>query len=107
MVITTCDSCGAEIVFANSGSTGRPMPIDAHPAAGGNIRLEERDRPLPPLAHVIGATIDLLAQDDDGVRYISHFATCPNAKEWRRKGRPVSKEKLATPGPKRWRTDHR
>lgn len=107
MMITTCDSCGAEIIFANSGSTGKPMPIDAEPvAAGGNIRLEERDRPLPPLAHVVGATIDMLT-DDDGTRYRSHFVTCPNADEWRSRGRPMSAERLATPGPKKYRTMRR
>lgn len=104
--LTTCDSCGADILFANSATTGKPMPIDALPVTDGNIRLEQRARPMPPLAYVCGATLDMLA-DDDGTRYKAHFATCPNADEWRRRGRPMSKERLATPGPKRWRTMHR
>lgn len=107
MMFTTCASCGADILFANSAATGKRMPIDAGPVEGGNIRLEPRPRPLPPLAHVIGPTLDLFNSDDDGTRYVSHFATCPNAATWRARGRPMSAEQLATPGPTRHRTMHR
>jgi len=56
------------------------MPLDAEPVAGGNVKLTAGD---PPLAHVVGATIDLLDPDDDGVRYMPHHATCPDVERWR------------------------
>jgi hypothetical protein len=51
------------------------MPIDAEPVAGGNVELEEVDA-VVTLAHYV-------EPEPDVERYISHFATCPQAKDWR------------------------
>lgn len=104
--VTNCASCKAPIIWSLDHKTGKRCPIDAEPLAGGNIRLTEREH-MPPASAVVGAAIDLFDPTDDGVRYYSHFVTCPNAKDWRKRGRPMTKEQLDTPGPKRWRTDHR
>lgn len=99
-----CVSCTAEIFFTLDVNTGRKCPIDAEPVPAGNIRIFDGN---PPHSQVVGATVDLFDTTDDGVRYVSHFVTCPNAPDWRKHGRPMSAEQLATPGPKRWRTMHR
>lgn len=70
------------MVWVVAEATGSRMPIDAEPAAGGNLRLRAGD---PPTVAVVGPTIDLLDPDDDGTRYLSHFATCPHADEHRRR----------------------
>lgn len=78
-----CRSCGARIFFAASAETGKRMPIDAEPVAGGNIRIITAEPAPMPLARVVGAVIDLFDETDDGMRYVSHFATCPEADFWR------------------------
>jgi len=77
--IVHCRSCLAEIVWANS-ERGNRMPIDAHPVAGGNLRVIRH--PIPTVL-VVGPTIDLFDPDDDGTRYVAHFTTCPDADEHR------------------------
>lgn len=61
------------------------MPLDVEPRADGNIEL----RPQPPHGNVIAVyvtpgegTADMFAHP---VRYVSHFATCPDAKKHRKK----------------------
>lgn len=82
MKASTCRSCGAPIVWAVTEATGARIPIDAEPAPDGNLRVRPGE---PPKAAVVGATIDLLDPEDDGTRYLSHFVTCPNADEHRRR----------------------
>jgi hypothetical protein len=74
-----CKSCNAPIFWART-DKGRAMPLDLKPVAGASII-------------VTGPTTDLRAHvlkdgevDHGFVRYTSHFATCPQAKQHRRKG---------------------
>lgn len=78
--MSLCRSCGAEIRWATT-FAGESMPVDAHPAADGTVRLWQ-DGPFLR-ADVRGATIDLLDPTDDGVRHMPHWATCPHADSWR------------------------
>lgn len=73
-----CRSCGAPIRWTIS-AKGRRLPIDPEPSPDGNITLEDRGQYREPraVAHTVKAP--------DVVYYISHFATCPDAKKWRRK----------------------
>jgi len=78
--MSTCKSCGAEIVWC-IGSKGGRMPVDANPNPGGNLTIvEDHANPtLPPRAMPV--------PPDAGVgtpRYKSHFATCPSADQHRR-----------------------
>lgn len=75
-----CSSCRAPIVWTHT-TSGERMPVDPEPVAGGNIRLTTAHGTL--LASVVGSTIDLFDQSDDGIRYQSHFASCPDAADWR------------------------
>jgi hypothetical protein len=60
--------------------SGKSIPLDAEPVAHGNIRLVDNR------AVVVGVgTLDLLDATDDGVRWVSHFVTCPDRDKWRRR----------------------
>lgn len=82
-----CRSCGREIEWAYTES-GRHIPVDPEPVVGGNITLDKSSRPFE--AHIIKRGQDFtreLALWDGGDkehRYISHFATCPDASYWRK-----------------------
>lgn len=78
-----CGSCGAAVVWTTTGK-GKSMPVDAEPVVGGNIRLTQRTYPLGPLATVCGPLPLELEADDDGIRYLSHFVTCPHSAQHRR-----------------------
>lgn len=79
-----CSSCQAPIVWCTTYATGARMPLDPDPVIGGNVRVLDLHRD-PPLVKVTGAAIDLFDEQDDGTRYVSHFVSCPNADEHRRK----------------------
>lgn len=78
-----CRSCGASVVWVETEATERKtpklMPLDAdtdgQPLAGvnGNLAIVGK---LPSGTPIVRVT--------NGGPYLSHFATCPNAKEWRR-----------------------
>lgn len=75
-----CRSCGAPIFWAKPVGGGSFMPIDADPVAeGGNIAI------VDGAAQVFRGTLLEPPLPEGAPRYVSHFATCPDAKEWRRK----------------------
>lgn len=76
--MSTCRSCGAEIVWATVRSSGKKMPLDATATPDGNVWLH------PDGFCDISATPsgDLFAGDSPATgvtRHTSHFATCPDA----------------------------
>ena len=75
MAGTTCKSCGKRIFWART-EKNTMMPVDAEPADDGNVMLHEG------IAFIVRSG-DLFA--DGELKYKSHFATCPNAKQHRRK----------------------
>lgn len=79
MQIDKCKSCGAAIVWALSSTTGKRMPVDAEPTKQGNVILSGDSPDLS--ARVQGGPLD------DGSGHLSHFVTCPQRDQWRRKGR--------------------
>lgn len=83
LVKAECRSCRRPVVWTTNVITGRRMPVDAEPLVGGNVVLITGNQ--DPEARV-------LKRDEQSVReargeelYVSHFSTCPQAKEWRRK----------------------
>lgn len=73
----SCRSCGAAVVWAMT-QGGKPMPVDAEPAADGNLVVVE---------DVAGELRVFVASGRDWPgepRYRPHFATCPDAERWRR-----------------------
>lgn len=74
--MSICRSCGAPVVWART-STGGSMPVDADPSPVGNVELVDDDGILRATVH----SQPPLGVDD---LYVSHFATCPDANDWRR-----------------------
>lgn len=59
------------------------MPVDAQPAADGNVLLTGPDD-AAPVAKVVDPSAPPLSGWPGGLRH-SHFTTCPKAAEWRRR----------------------
>lgn len=74
----TCRTCGADLIWARS-KTDKPIPLDAAPVADGNLELKNGRaiyvRPGSP--NLFGVP-----------RYVSHFATCPDATHHRKDTKP-------------------
>lgn len=81
-----CRSCNAEIRWAKT-PAGKAMPVDEKPSATGNVCLIER--PTGPVAVYLNAEgkapLPELQPSAEAPRYLSHFATCPNAGLHRKK----------------------
>jgi hypothetical protein len=60
--------------------TGSLDPANAEPASNGNIRLIQTEG--EPKGEVM---TQLEAMAWEGPKYLSHFATCPNAKQHKKK----------------------
>ena len=71
--MASCKSCGAPIEWAHWETSGKATPIDAAPAANGNLAV------VNGKIHKYTAEDARLARD----RRTSHFATCPDAQDWR------------------------
>lgn len=69
--MATCRSCGAEIVWAIT-DKGKRIPLDARPA--GPLFLLDVEPGAPPAR----ARRNPFA----GELHLSHFASCPDAREW-------------------------
>lgn len=68
-----CRSCAAPILWVRT-SKGKLMPLDAEPCADGNMVVVDG----------VAFTAYTLDFEQDRPRYRSHYATCPQAKEWRK-----------------------
>lgn len=82
-MITTgrlCDSCDAEVFWVRFPS-GKAMLVDAQPRSDGNVEVLETDGGLR--VRVLRAVEPSVT----GLRYGSHFATCPKADEHRKRGK--------------------
>lgn len=83
--MSRCRSCDAEIIWAVTEPGGKAIPVDADPSEDGNVELLTRSSPtgytVPPAAIVHGQRPMLT----DGTFHKPHFATCPQASEWRKR----------------------
>lgn len=77
--VDDCRTCNARIIWART-VNGKAIPVDADVSKAGNVRLSWESADVK--AEVIGPAH---AFGQTGLR-ASHFVTCPNADEWRRKG---------------------
>jgi hypothetical protein len=78
--MSKCRSCPAEVLWAKHKKTGRANPLDPKPSLDGNILLD-RTR----MVYEVLAGDDLKRAHEQGlILYISHFATCPNARSHRK-----------------------
>lgn len=79
--MSKCKSCGAEIIWKRTFS-GKSMPVDAEEIrfiADGGKELFVTDG-----GAVIHGTRAKAGQEHTRIGYISHFATCPDADQYRR-----------------------
>jgi hypothetical protein len=88
MTTSKCRTCGAPIIWVKT-EYGKAIPLDADPRVGGNVQLlDAGDRKAAPengIAHVIGpAAIELFRRAGVAL-WVSHFSTCPQAAQHRRK----------------------
>lgn len=74
--IDLCKACGAPIYWLESPKTHKLAPIDYSPSGNGNLRID--------LDHGVYLHILDMAEVPPINRHKSHFATCPNAEEFRR-----------------------
>jgi hypothetical protein len=77
-VIEACRTCGAPVVWATT-KNDKAMPIDAQPVADGNVELA-----AGPTPGTVAATVLSGPSLMPGPLRKSHFATCPDADDWRR-----------------------
>lgn len=68
-----CSLCDAEILWARSSKTGRPMPIDPAPSDDGNLAIY-KDHTGRINARVLKAGEEPESYEKRGK---AHFATCP------------------------------
>jgi hypothetical protein len=71
--------CGAPMAWFKSEASRAPMPLDPDPVPDGNIVIRNG------LAVVVGNDLMAPTANEGEPRYKSHFATCPNAKKFRKK----------------------
>lgn len=77
-----CKSCDAPIHWVLSASTGSRMPLDAKPNPEGNIWVDHWEGGSPV---VVVASADNPPPANAVIFYTSHFVTCRDAAEHRRK----------------------
>ena len=75
--MSVCKSCGAEILWVKTES-GKAMPLDAKPVDGTKVDG------TCIVDHGV-AKFGAIDCPRDTPQFVSHFATCPNAKKHRRK----------------------
>ena len=80
--IAACGSCEAPIIWAIS-TAGARSPFDAEPVPEGTFWLTLNAGTNVVRANYVGA--DDLVEQPDRNRYRTHFATCPNADDHRRR----------------------
>jgi len=79
MEVKQCKSCGASIIWMRT-SKGKMIPIDAETVRPGD---ETTGGVLAATGSALAATGGALAVYMPGI-HVSHFATCPHAKQWRK-----------------------
>jgi hypothetical protein len=72
-----CRSCAAPIAWRHTVG-GKRIPLDLAPSAGGNIAVSDHRTAVTLSADEVAAAAA------DVPRYVSHFATCPDAAKWRK-----------------------
>lgn len=71
---TRCHSCGADVYRLRHVTSGKEAPIDVIPMSGGNVVID-----------VAGGIYSMRRVDRAVLAHTSHFATCPQADQWRKK----------------------
>lgn len=89
--IDQCRACGAPILFIKS-VAGKSIPVNAEQIlyqqkAGGSLRI------VTPNGEVLSGEPEKDPQKATGIGYISHFASCPCADQFRKQRKSDRKNK--------------
>lgn len=83
-----CKSCGAPIVWIKMYGSGKKMPVNEEPAlvlmSGGTDKFVRADG-VVITGCLVGEAYDDYPDDNVVEAYVSHFATCPQADQHRRR----------------------
>lgn len=87
-----CRTCRAPVLWVINSGSGKREPLDPEPREDGNIEIVgqeslatdgmESSAMIPVVRHLTGDELPLFG--DAPERYVSHFATCPDAAQHRR-----------------------
>ena len=103
--MTACRSCGAEVIFVPSGTSGRLMILDARPEK----RVVVVGREPIPRGSIVSdaatpAALRSVIERSPGNyharvidTYSDHHATCPQADEWKGHRRPAHGDEISHP----------
>lgn len=80
--ISQCRSCHKRIIWTTNLDSGKRMPVDADAAEHGNVILLSGND--GPEARVL-TKIELSKRPTKRDLYVSHFSTCPQARDWRQR----------------------
>lgn len=87
MTESECKSCGEKCFWASIRPSGKATLVNFEPDESGNLAVIPRT-PAPGAKPPLMAWVRVLKFDEargfTGLKYRSHFATCPNAGEHRR-----------------------
>lgn len=87
--MANCSACDARITWAITEPGGKRIPLDFDPVPEGNIEVVGRTNDgtmSQALVRVLKkGELDTLPGMPQPLRYVSHFATCPYAKNFRRR----------------------
>lgn len=82
--MSRCRSCGAEIIWIRSSKTGKMIPCDPEPIPF-KLEIARGERFVLADGDVCCGYRTDKPEEAQRTGYISHFATCPNAAEHRRR----------------------
>lgn len=108
----TCRACKAPLIWAVTAANGKPIPVDPEPRDDGNLELGRRVPLKGGGSALLATVIDLdqlpLFELETPPRYVSHFATCPDADRFRKANRQPSgaPARQAAPDPDEYRARH-
>lgn len=79
---TQCRSCGAPVRWAVTTANRKRMPLDPEPVPDGNVWVDHMEMGTP--------VVNVVLSHDEVPRsvpltYQSHFVSCPQRDEWRKK----------------------
>jgi hypothetical protein len=83
-VSAQCRSCEAPIVWAVTSKTGAVIPLDPQTFDNGNVvRIGTATRGAPLVLVLTTEELALAQNHGEVALYRSHFASCPDAGQWR------------------------
>lgn len=81
-----CRSCGAEIIWIKMKGSGKAMPCDARKISFDLLLPGAKGEGVMTLVEPEGVIArGIFNPGGEKIGYLSHFATCPNANQHRRK----------------------